>query len=185
MDTPAPSRNTEHGFGLLGVVLSLLVVGVLSAGAVAAMGSGGGTGGSSPSFGSDVARAYDVEAQSNLSNAAQNVLDAAETSGGYAGVVLSQYGVVAGPSTSPQAVSGAVSAGAGIGAAGALTTGSATLAVRSHSGTCWFAWVSSGPTWYGSEAKAATCVAIAMASAPSAGAAGGGITWQAGSYPSA
>ena len=184
VDTPAPSRNTEHGFGLLGVVLSLLVVGALSAGAVAAMGSGGGTGGSSPSFGSDVGRAYDVEAQSNLSNAAQNVLDAAATSGGYAGVDLSQYGVVAGPSASPQTVSGAVSAGTGIGAAGALTTGSATLAVRSRSGTCWFAWVSSGPTWYGAQANAASCMAVPMVSAPSAGAGGGGgITWQSGSYP--
>jgi len=185
VDTPATARHAEHGFGLLGVVLSLLVVGALSAGAVAAMGSGGASTGSSSAFGSDVSHAYDVEAQSNLSSAAQNVLDAAETSGDYAGLDLSQYGVVSGPSTSPQTVSGALSGNAGIGAGGTVT-GSATLAVRSRSGTCWFAWVSSGTAWYGAEANAASCAAVPLDSAPSASpGSGGGIIWQAGSYPSA
>src|SRR6202035_3560317 len=66
--------GSEHGFGLLGVVLSLLVVGVLGAAATAALGTGGGAGAGHPSLGVDVARAFDVEAQFNLSNAIQNVL---------------------------------------------------------------------------------------------------------------
>jgi len=176
----------EHGFGLAGLILSLLVLGAVSAAAVMALGSGSGTGlggaggltgaggGSdgSSGLGSTVSRAYDLGAQTTLKTVEQNVLDASVAGGGFAGLDLSPYGVVAGPSTSAQTVSGVLAAGGD----------GATLAVQSRTGTCWFAWVSAGASWYGAEVHAPSCAAVALDGAPTAGTSGG-ITWQAGSFP--
>jgi len=179
---PRERRAPEDGFGLVGMVLSLLIVGVLGAGAVLTLGGGSsssdlnglraGSSASSAGLGADVTHAGDVAAQSTLSTVMQNVLDASVADGGFGGLDLSQYGVVAGPSTSDSAVSGVVS-----------PAGNATLAVLARSGTCWMVWLSSGVTWYGAEVHAASCAAAPVDTAPTAGTTGG-VTWQPGSFPS-
>ena len=65
-----------------------------------------------------------------LSNTMQNVRDGAISNGGLSASDLAQYGVTAGPSTSPSAVSGAVAASAAAGwrGSGPLGFGSVTLA---------------------------------------------------------
>jgi hypothetical protein len=100
--TSGPRRAPEHGFGLVGMILSLLVLGVLGAGALLTLGGGGsgsglraGTSASGSGLGADVSRAGDVGAQSTLSTVMQDVLDASVADGGFAGLDLSQYGVVA------------------------------------------------------------------------------------------
>ena len=171
----APRRLTadEHGFGLLSVVLSLVVLGVMGAGAALALGgSGGAPGAAQTGLGTAVDRASDVGAQSTLQTVAQNVLDASVANGGFTGLDLSQYRVVSGPSSSSAIVSGVVGG-----------ADSATLAVLARTGTCWFAWVSSGASWYGAQVHASSCQAVALAGPPTPGSSSGAVTWQAGSFP--
>jgi hypothetical protein len=175
----------QAGFGLVGIVFSLLIVAALSIGAFTAFaggtGSQSGPGGLNPT----VDRADDVQVQSTLSAAMQNVRDAAISNGGLSGLNLAQYGVTTGSSTAPSQVSGAVAqvATSGVGD-GPLGSGAVTLAAESTSGTCWYVWFSTSATWYGYEPDATTCTAQQLSSAPppSAGSPGT-IGWQQGSFP--
>jgi hypothetical protein len=166
--------------------MSLLVLGVVSFGALAAFRGGTTTGSGSQTLSASVTKAYDVQAQSTLETAMQNVRDGAIANGGLSGLTLSQYGVLAGASGSPEEVSGATSdaSGAAAGADGPLGGGSVTLAVASKSGTCWFMWLSGSDTWFGFEPDATTCAASPLTTVPTPGRAGPGtIGWRQGSFP--
>lgn len=171
----------EAGFGLVGIVISLMIVAILSVGALKAFASGAGPGSGSPAQNPAVNQAYDVQAQSALSNAMENVRDGAISNGGVSASDLAQYGVSAAPSTSPSEVSGAVAASS---ADGSIGYGAVTLAAESKSRTCWFVWFSSSATWYGSEPSASSCAAQPMPDAPTPGAGSpGSIGWQPDSFP--
>jgi hypothetical protein len=186
-DTGATRRaaGDEGALGLLSIVISLVIVALLSVGALKTFASGTGAGPGSPPLKASVDQAYDVQAQSALSNALQNVRDGAISTGGLSGSDLAQYGVTTGPSVSPSDVSGVVAgAGAADGANGPLGPGSVTLAAQSKSGTCWFVWFSTSVTWYGFEPDATSCAAEVMVGAPSASRGSPGtIGWQEGSFP--
>jgi hypothetical protein len=177
----------EDGFGLLGVVISLLILAVVSFGALAALGGGGAaTGSHAQTFIPSVTNAYDVQAQSTLATAMQSVRDGAIANGGLSGLNLSQYGVLTGPSGSPEEVSGATSDASASpgGPDGPLGGGSVTLAVASKSGTCWFVWLSGSDTWFGFEPDVTTCAALPLTTVPTPGRASPGtIGWQHGSFP--
>ncbi len=180
------SSEGEAGFGLTAVVISLLIVALLSIGALKAFAGGAGAGTGPQALSPTVDEAYDVQAQSTLSNTMQNVRDGAVSNGGLSVADLAQYGVMPGPSGSSSAVSGAVAgpAVAGDGADGPLGFGSVTLAVDSKSGTCWFAWFSTSATWYGYQPDATSCQATSLATTPMAGSGSPGmIGWQQGSFP--
>jgi Tfp pilus assembly protein PilX len=181
--TPRSSKR-DAGFGLVSIVLSLLIVALLSVGALKEFAGGATTGAGSKALNTTVAQAYDVQVQSALSSTMQNVRDGAISNGGLSASDLAQYGVQSGPSDSPSTVSGALAATAGSGAAGPLGFGSVTLAAASKSGTCWFIWFSTSATWYGFEPDATSCVAPPLATAPTASAGSpGAIGWQEGSFP--
>ncbi len=168
------------------MVISLLIVALLSVGALKAFGGGAATGSGAKALRSTVNQAYDVQAQSTLSTAMQNVRDGAISNGALSVSALAQYGVTPGPSGSPSVVSGAVadSTASSGGTDGPLGFGSVTLAADSQSGTCWFVWFSSSATWYGFEPDATSCVAPPLVEAPTAGAGSPGMVgWQQGSFP--
>lgn len=184
----SPGSSPEAGLGLVSVVISLLIVALLSLGAVKELtgGTGGaagaGPGSGSQGLGATVTKAYDVQAQSALSNAMQSMLDDAIANGGLSVIDLGPFGVIAGPSTSASEVSGAT--GNVGGADGPLGSGSVTLAARSRSGTCWFVWFSTSATWFGDEPSAVSCRARPLTNAPLPGAAAPGtVGWQEGSFP--
>ena len=174
----------EAGFGLLGIVISLLVVALLSLGALKALAGGSGAGPASQTLSPTVDRAYDVQAQSSLSTALQNVRDGAISDGGLTAADLAQFGVTTGPSTSATMVSGAVAPAATSGADSPLGFGGVTLAAASSTGTCWYVWFSTSATWFGFEPDATSCTATSMTTAPTPGAGSPGtVGWQQGSFP--
>jgi hypothetical protein len=178
--TPVSSKD-DAGFGLLSTVISLLIVALLSLGALKAFGGTSSTATGSQALGADVSRAYDVQAQTTLSNTVQSVRADLLSNGAVSGLDLTQFGVTTGPSTSPADVSGAVASG---GVDGSLGSGSTTLAVDSKSGTCWFVWLSASTTWFGVQPDATSCVAQPMVDAPVPGPSSPGtIGWQQGSFP--
>jgi hypothetical protein len=156
----------------------------LSVGALKAFAGGSGAGPGTQVLSPTVDRAYDVQAQSSLSTAMQNVRDAAISNGGLSASDLAQFGVTTGPSSSATMVSGAVADPAASGGPdGALGFGSVTLASASKSGTCWYVWFSTSATWFGFEPDATSCVAPSMAMAPTPGAGSPGtVGWQQGSF---
>jgi len=171
------ASNRQAGFGLLSTVVSLLIVALLSLGALktfaggASTGSGSGSAALSPT----VAKAYDIQAQSALSNAMQNLRDNAVANGGLSGLDLESFGVTTGPSRSSSVVSGADSS---------VGSGRVTLAVESKSQTCWFAWFSTSDTWFGVEPDASACVAQPLSGPPTPGPGSSGtVGWQEGSFP--
>jgi hypothetical protein len=180
------ASGNEDGFGLVGIVISLLIVALLSVGALKAFASGTGSGAGTSAVNPTVDQAYDVQAQSALSSVMQNVRDGAISNGGFSASGLAQQGVTTGPSGSASAVSGAVAdTDATGGVSSPLGPGSVTLAAESKSGTCWFVWFSTSATWYGFQPDATTCQAEPMMVAPSPSAGSPGTTgWQQGSFPS-
>jgi hypothetical protein len=180
------ASGNEDGFGLVGIVISLLIVALLSVGALKAFASGTGSGAGTSAVNPTVDQAYDVQAQSALSSVMQNVRDGAISNGGFSASGLAQQGVTTGPSGSASAVSGAVAdTDATGGVSSPLGPGSVTLAAESKSGTCWFVWFSTSATWYGFQPDATSCQAEPMMVAPSPSAGSPGTTgWQQGSFPS-
>jgi len=182
------SRSSERdaGFGLVSIVFSLLIVALLSVVALKGLVGETSTGTGSKPLAVTVDQARDVQAQSSLSSAMQDIRDGAISNGSVSASDLAQYGVQPSPSSSASEVSGAVAdaSAAGGDSGGALGFGGVTLAAQAASGTCWFVWFSASATWYGFEPDATTCVAQSMSVAPTAGPDSPGmIGWQQGSFP--
>jgi hypothetical protein len=182
------TATDQAGFGALATVISLAIVALATLGTLVALPGTSAPRGGTRALGTTVTNAYDVEAQSNLSTAMENILNNAVADGGLAGLDIAPYGVTPGPSTSPQQVSGAVADAtvpAG-GPGGPLGSGSVTPAAQSRSGTCWYVWFSASDTWFGLQPDAVSCVAKAMVNEPAPGRpAPGTIGWQSGSFPPA
>jgi hypothetical protein len=183
----------SHGFGAVGLLVTLVVMGVLAAVVFAAVGGGTPTlpvlpttpgattvaganrsGGSVGGVAGVISQAGDLVAQKNL-GAALGLADQAVASGaayGEMGAATFQgeargLTFTSGPSSSASTVS--------VGTA----SGGTSFAVRSASGTCWLAW-RSAVTWYGVSTSSATCDAAAVAGEPVAG---GPEHWQHSAYP--
>ena len=136
------SSKGEAGFGLIGIVVSLLILAMLSIGALKAFAGGAATGTGSQALVTTVAEAYDVQAQSTLASTMQNVRDGAISNGGCRHRTWREYGVQPGPSDSSSTVSGAVTDSSAPRAGGPP--------VRSDSGaSCW--------QWLPSPARAGSC----------------------------
>jgi hypothetical protein len=189
-------RGSEEGQGgLIVLVLSLLVVGVLTA---IVLGSTLGGGSNSPADNPTVGLASDVQAKTSLSEAV-TAAQAALTAGGSvsaAGLAAAnpslQY--TTGPSTGPDLVSVTPSAGSGgaiPGAGGVTVPGSpatggsgVVLAVHSSSANCWFAYLGGPVPWYGEQTGQPSCTAPALSGTPTAGpVSSSSIGWQMGSFP--
>ncbi len=190
---PTPPAAATDGVGMVGVVLSMLILALLAVGSLALLSNGSPAGtGSKTGLGGQVDTASDVLAQSQLSSVQSQVAPAATAQGGFgSGTNIVLPGTTTGPSTvgrlvsDAPTVSEAVSPGTGSGAGGGDGS-SLTLAALSHTGTCWFLWISVGAaTWYGAEPEAGnSCQAPALAAAPTASSpAAGTIGWSPGSYP--
>lgn len=108
-----------------------------------------------------------VQQQAVLSG--YNGLDPSELAGSARGLSFTS-----GPTTNDSDVSMASAPSAG---------GSVTLAARSATGECFYAWVNSSATWFGTGPDASSCQASALNAAPSASSAASGINWRAGSFP--
>jgi hypothetical protein len=176
------------GFGMVGVVMSLAVVSVLGVVAVAALGGNpvssvsvpnlGGTGGASPpGAGGVIATAADTVAQQNLGTALSVADQTALSAGDYGNLdAAALVGAGSGVDFTSAASTSAAQVSVGVGGNGV------TMATRSASGTCWFAWRSSATTWYGVEKGQLSCPAPALTGTPATGT--GGIRWQQGAFPS-
>ena len=192
--------NEEGQVGVLALVLSLLIVGLLTA---IVLGTTLGNGSNGTSGNPDVGLAGDVQAKTNLSQAVSAAQQALAAGGGVSEASLSaadpalQY--TSGASTAPNVISVATAAGsAGTGGAipgaggvtvpgaggvtvpgaggGALPGASATggsavvLAVQRRPGNCWFAYLGGGAVWNGEQTGQSSCTAPALSSPPTAGA---------------
>jgi len=186
--TKTKSSIPGAGFGLIGLMLSLLVVAVGGAiGATALFGGSSSNGASGSQDASPVNRAYDTLAESTLQTA-QSAAQTAATTSGYGSITAQSLGFdepsvrfTSGASTSDTTVSVAASSTAqpqsgltGVpGDTDATSGGSVTLAVYSQSlsgpGSCLFVWMESGSTWFGAEANQAACTAPTLSAAPQPG----------------
>ena len=199
-DAECGASGDQRGFGLVGLIASMAILGLLAVIAVKSIPTGTANapgiapighpvaaantdGGATPAVpGGLISQAGDTAAQEDLRSALAVVDQTTITSGGYGKVDVSSLALqdrgipfTAGPSTSASQMS-VVAAGG--------TDGGVTLAVRSASGTCWFVWTSSAATWYGVETGRASCAAPALGKAPVAGAGGNGVIgWQPGTFP--
>ncbi len=168
------------------VLLTLLVVGALTAILVGTTFSSGSDGASSSgaSGAPGVSQAADTQAQQSLTQglgaATSTVADQAGNDGVGGGVALSALSssdpsvdFVTGPSTGPTTVS--------------VTTvdNALTMADRSSNGTCWLVWhTASQPTWYGAQTDVSSCTAPALGGPPSpTPVSSSSIGWQQGSFP--
>ncbi|HUO49411.1 MAG TPA: hypothetical protein VMU09_11285 [Acidimicrobiales bacterium] len=203
-------RTGEHGLGLVGLLVSLVVVAAVAGIALATLGSstslpagvgslpgttakpgttpggaGDGTssGGSSQpaGIGAAAGAAADEVAQQNLQRALSAADQAALAGGGdYGSLRASSLSA----STRGLVYVAATSTGAGVvSLATSQAGGSVTMAVRSATGSCWLAWRTASVTWLGAGPTGGPCLAAAMSSAPSPGTGAGGIRWQQGSFP--
>jgi len=193
------------GFGMVSLVLSLAVVAIGGAiGGTMLLGGSSGSGASllSPN-GSPVNRAYDVAAESTLSNA-QTAVQTAAVATGYGAITAQSLEFdepsaqfTSGPSTSDTQVSVATSGsqaapgtlGSETPAGGTTSGGSVTLAAYSDrisgQGSCLFVWMTSGQTWYGAEPAQTTCQAHLLATAPQPSVpSSGSIGWAQNTFPS-
>lgn len=81
-------------------------------------------------------------------------------------------------------VPGVPGAGGGASAGGGGGAGGTTLAIRSSSGTCWFAYLGGGGDWYGAQTGQPSCTAPALVSVPAAGPVSStAIGWHPGKFP--
>lgn len=176
------------GFGMVGLVLTLAIVGVGGAigGTALLGGSGSGNNGLGTGNGSPANKAYDIAAESTLETA-QSAVETVATTSGYSGISASSLEFdepsvrfISGPTTSDTSVSvadsatGSTAPGQAPSLGGAASSaGSVTLAAYSEStsgnGSCLFVWMTTGATWFGAEADQTSCTATALASAPTAG----------------
>lgn len=183
----------EKGLGLVGLLVSVAVLGAVAAVSVVALGGGGPTatlpknvaGGAGASSGSGVigavALAADESAQENL-RAALDALAQVAAVNGYSAITASDLqsalrGVTFTPGSSTSASVISLTADAASG-------GGVGMAALSSSGTCWLTWTAGAVTYFGAERRAATCSAPALAGPPAPSApASGRVGWQAGSFP--
>lgn len=176
--------------------MTLLVLAIMAAGSLAALSLGGGGGGpavtvpaqsgsgsgSQLSAGGVVDQAADIAAEQNL-DTALDVVQQAALSSSYGRLSVGtlegadrQLAFTSGASSDDDQASLAISASPG--------SGSVTLAMRSESGTCFFAWTTTGSTWFGTEPDAPSCAATALGAPPAPSDPGPGrVGWQQGSFP--
>jgi hypothetical protein len=197
---------TEAGqFSLAAMVIALAVVLTLSGILIGI--SFNGDSGSGTSGAPGVGTADDLQAKTTLSTI-QPAIEAAAESGGYGGLTPAELeanapGVTytAGPSTSSNTVSVANTGGAGGSATGVTlpggqampslgggssdgSSGTATFAVYSNSGTCFYQWFGTGGPFDGVETGQHSCQAVPIAVAPAPSAPSStGIGWQQNSFP--
>jgi type II secretory pathway pseudopilin PulG len=195
---PTTRRNfagtSRHaGFGLVGLLASLIVLGAL---VVVALNSFGpstsnptGLAGTVPGAkvtvpstpAGIITLAGDTAAQSSLQAALSAVDEAAITAGGYGSIgvaTLSSTGAAAftsGASTSPATISVASSGGA---------AGGITLAARAPSGNCWLVWRSEVTTLYGIGRHMTSCLAPALSNTPTSQQGSASILWRPSAFPS-
>lgn len=208
MSTPGSKHKGSipgAGFGMVGLVLSLAVVAIGGAigGTALLGGSGSVNNGLGAGSGSPANKAYDIAAESTLETA-ESAVETVATTSGYSGINASSLAFdepsvkfTSGPSTDDMSVSvaastqsGAPGSAPGLGAGGAgSSAASVTLASYSSStsgtGSCLFVWMTTGTTWFGAEADQTSCTAVAMDSAPVAGAPSAtSIGWAPTTFPS-
>lgn len=198
--------NEEGQVGVLALVLSLLIVGLLTA---VVLGTTLDNGSNGTSGNPDVGLAGDVQAKTNLSQAVSAAQQALAAGGGVSDASLSaadpslQY--TSGASTAPNIISVATAAGSagsggvipeaggvtvpgagGVTVPGASATGGSAvvLAVHSSAGNCWFAYLGGGAIWNGEQTGQSSCTAPALGGPPTAGAvSSSAIGWQQGTPP--
>jgi hypothetical protein len=137
------------------------------------------SGGSGPDGGGSLLQggpAGDVSAKATLSQLVQAgaaVGDPGALSPGALQSASPGVTVTAGPSDGPRTAS--------------LASGgsSATLAVASGTGNCWYAWLGPSGTWYGAETGQHGCQAVALTAVAPGPVSSSAIGWQEGSFPSA
>jgi len=199
----------EGQAGMVVLVVSLLIVGVLTAVLLGTTLDGGSNGtAGNPAVGV----ASDVQAKASLSEA-QTAAQSALAAGGSvsaAGLQAADPSLqfTSGPSTGPGVISVAAAAGSASAAAGGVTVpgaagvtvpgaaasggagaaasggSEAVLAVHSSANNCWFVYLGGGVTWYGEQSGQAGCTAPPLSGPPTAGAvSSAAIGWQQGSYP--
>ena len=187
-------RYEQSGIGLVSVLGSLLVLGVVAAFALSALISDNHalsvispkTGASPNSQASArpnlvIDRSADEVAQSNL-DAALDAADARSIQvGGYGAIavqslskILPASALTTGPSTTASAISVASAGG---------VTGGVTFAARSLSGLCWLVWRSNSSTLFGIRRDHAACTALPLTNPPALGL-HEGVTWQSSGFPS-
>ena len=143
-----------------------------------------------------VSPAADIAAKEALSSVLASATQAVTAAGAEQGAVAMStltganpdLRVVSGPSDGPTVVSATVSppSAASLVPAGASDGGAVTLAVRSDSATCWFAWTDGMSSWYGAELNQSSCQAPDLPTPPVPGAVTAStVGWQPGSYPAA
>ncbi len=199
---------TEAGqFSMVAMVIALAVVLTLSAILIGISFSGQSTDGSGSPGAAGVGTADDVVAKSTLSTI-QPAIEAAAESGGYGSLTPDALEANApgatytsGPSTSSHTVSVANTGGSGGSATDETlpggqampsfgggssdgASGTATFAVYSDSGTCFYQWYGTGGPFDGVEVGQHSCQAVPMAVAPSPSTpTSTSIGWQQNSFP--
>jgi hypothetical protein len=202
--------NEAGQISMVAMVIALAVVLVLSAILIGISVTGNDTGGTGTSGAPGVGTADNLVAQTTLSTIEPAIEIAAE-SGGYGSLTPAMLEsnapgatYTAGPSTSSHIVSVATSGGSpgqstgitlpgggnvpslgGDGSGGSTASpATATFAVYSNSGNCYFQWYGPGGPVDGVETGQHSCQATAFTSVPPASAPSSTtIGWQAGSFP--
>jgi len=191
----------EGQAGMVVLVVSLLIVGVLTAVLLGTTLNGGSNGtAGNPA----VADAGDAQAKANLSEAQTAAQTALAAGGSVNAAGLQAAGsslqFTSGPSTGPEVISVTAAAGsAGAGAGGVSVPGAggvsvpgaaasggagAVLAVHSLANNCWFVYLGGGVAWYGEQTGQSSCTAPPLSGPPTASpVSSAAIGWQQGSFP--
>jgi len=190
--------------GVLVLVLSLLIVGLLTA---ILLGSTLGNGSKGTAGNPDVGLAGDVQAKTNLSEAVSAAQQTLSAGGAVSAAGMSAANpslqFTAGPSTGPNVISMTSAPGGGITGAGGVTIPGAggvtvpgvgggsgapaagssgvVLAVHSAAGNCWFAYLGGSTVWTGEQTGQASCSAPTLSGPPSSSpVSSSAIGWQQG-----
>lgn len=187
--------SADAGFGLVSLLASLAVLGILAVVTISALNRSDKTLPSgTPGAGSDarlptlstpdriITTAADDVVQSNLRVALEFADEMSAEDGGYGAIDIKTLSKISpaeaftsGASTHATQVSVASVGG---------DDGGVTLAAHAASATCWLVWQSSTTTIYGVERNRPSCVAPPLAKPPTLGKQPGGLDWKSSSFPS-
>jgi hypothetical protein len=187
----------EGQAGVVVLVVSLLIVGVLTAVLLGTTLDGGSNG---TAGNPGVGLASDVQAKASLSEA-QTAAQSALAAGGGVSITGLQAAepslqFTSGPSTGPEVISVSAAAASGGGVTvpgagavsvpGAAASGGsgAVLAVHSTADNCWLVYLGGAVPWFGEQTGQTSCTAPALSGPPTAGPVSStAIGWQQGSFP--